>query len=270
MKRIDLEPVEHQVKTGQTPGDLTPNVTEDSIFYLNDSPIGFYLKSVTGKLKQYLEIANHEFMSDRVPKSDMNRASAIRQQSAREDIKAKFAHLKGEEVTQMSTLLGSIPPKPIVRRNYPTISAVHRSKSAQNFIKAMLLTCDESEKVLKDIMPDQYALQEQIFTEVDPRWRFGKLFTSSISNYNISAHYHRDTGNFKNTINVILTKRHNATGGCLVVPDFGAVIEQADNSMLVYPAWLNVHGVTPIRPTYANGYRNTFIFYPLKAFRGIN
>ena len=95
------------------------------------------------------------------------------------------------------------------------------------------------------------------------------MFTSSISNYNISAPFHRDTGNIKNTVNIILTKRNNANGGCLNVPDYNATFEQADNSMLVYPAWRNVHGVTPIKPIAENGYRNSLIFYPLKAFKGI-
>ena len=58
-------------------------------------------------------------------------------------------------------------------------------------------------------------------------------------------------------------------GGCLNVPDYNATFEQADNSMLVYPAWRNVHGVTPIKPIAEGGYRNSLIFYPLKAFKGI-
>jgi len=37
--------------------------------------------------------------------------------------------------------------------------------------------------------------------------------------------------------------------------------------MLVYPDWKNVHGVTPIEPTFEGGYRNSLIFYPLKAFK---
>jgi hypothetical protein len=32
------------------------------------------------------------------------------------------------------------------------------------------------------------------------------------------------------------------------------------------PAWENVHGVTPIIPTFDGGYRNSLVFYPLKAF----
>ena len=66
-------------------------------------------------------------------------------------------------------------------------------------------------------------------------------------------------------INVIVTKRQSSKGGSLFVPEYNACFEQADNSLLVYPAWRNMHGVTPIIPTQTGGYRNSLIFYPLKA-----
>ena len=112
-------------------------------------------------------------------------------------------------------------------------------------------------------------VRQELFKEIKKDWKFGNMFTSSISNFNISAPFHRDTGNLEGTVNIILTKRNNANGGCLNVPDYNATFEQADNSMLVYPAWRNVHGVTPIKPIAENGYRNSLIFYPLKAFKGI-
>jgi hypothetical protein len=88
--------------------------------------------------------------------------------------------------------------------------------------------------------------------------------------YNISAAFHRDTGlNIAGAVNVIICKRLNSKGGDLHVPDYNATIGQQDNSILVYPAWRNVHGVTPIVPTHEGGYRNSLIFYPLKAFKGI-
>jgi hypothetical protein len=92
------------------------------------------------------------------------------------------------------------------------------------------------------------------------------MFTSSISNYNISAGFHIDSKNAKNTVNVIICKKHNARGGDLHVPDYNATIGQQDNSILVYPAWRNIHGVTPITPTHDGGYRNSLVFYPLRAF----
>jgi hypothetical protein len=64
--------------------------------------------------------------------------------------------------------------------------------------------------------------------------------------------------------------KDNVSGGDLHIPDYNATIGQQDNSILVYPAWKNLHGVTPIIPIFENGYRNSLIFYPLKAFIGID
>jgi hypothetical protein len=169
----------------------------------------------------------------------------------------------------MSAILGSIPPKPHMRRPYPTISSVHENKKSQTFIKAMLLLAKESELLIKEILPKQYDQQIELFKNVSEKWRFGNLFTSSISNYNISAPFHRDTGNIVGAVNVIICKQKNAKGGDLHIPDYNATIGQVDNSILVYPAWRNVHGVTPIIPTFEGGYRNSLVFYPLKAFVGL-
>ena len=269
MKRIDLQKIEHSVKIGDTCPFIEPNVTEDSIFYIDGKPIGFYISKLPERASKLADLANNEFRSKNVPKSMMNRASAINQQSARADIKEKYKDKKGSEVSQMSVILGSIPPKPIVRRPYASISSVHSVKSAQIFIKAMIMLAKESEQILADILPEQYNRQIDLFKNIPEKWRFANLFTSSISNYNISAPYHRDTGNLEGTVNVIICKKNNSKGGDLNIPDFGATIGQQDNSMLVYPVWQNIHGVTPIIPTHEGGYRNSLVFYPLKAFKGL-
>jgi len=134
----------------------------------------------------------------------------------------------------------------------------------------MLLLAKESEALIKEILPEQYEAQKKLFEQVNKKWQFGNLWTSSISNYNISAPFHRDTGNIVGAVNVIITKRLNAKGGNLHVPDYNATMDSANNSILVYPAWKNIHGVTPITPTHEGGYRNSLIFYPLKAFVNLN
>jgi hypothetical protein len=262
MKRVDLFLQEHDVKIGQDCLYLEPNVIEDCIFYQNGEPIGFYLTKMPEKMCKLADLANKEFQSKNVPKSMMNRLTAVKGM-----LKTEWEG-SGDvaEVSQMSVILGSIPPKPMVRRPYPSISSVHSSKSAQTFIKAMLLLAKESEQLIKEILPEQYEKQVELFKQVPDQWKFGNLFTSSISNYNISAPFHRDTGNIVGAVNVIICKKHNAKGGDLHVPDYNATIGQQDNSILVYPAWRNVHGVTPIIPTYEGGYRNSLIFYPLRAF----
>lgn len=263
MKILNLELKQHEVKMGQECPYYEPNIKEDTLFMFGGKAVGFYLKKVEGKIAKLLEIANTELLSDRVPKSDMKRAPT-------DGFDEKTGKYKYKNIViQQSTIIGSIPPKPHMKRPYAGISSVHQVKTATNFIKAMLLIEKEGEKLLKEIMPEQYELQKQILAKTDPKWRFGDLFTSSISNFNINANYHRDTENLQNTVNFIFTKRNNSTGGSLNVPDFGITVEQADNSLLVYPAWQNIHGVTPIIPTGENGYRNSLVFYPLKAFENL-
>lgn len=259
MNRIDLTQVEHSTKIGDVCGHIKPNITEDVIFYADGEPVGFYIKDISKhseKASKLAALANQELRSKKVPKSVMKRSSG-------------FANAENE-VLQYSTIIGSVPPKPHMRRPYPTISSVHNVKSAQTFIKAMLMLCKESEQIIKKIAPNIYENQKRLIEEnVPKKWRFGDLFTSSISNYNIPAPFHRDNGNIKGCVNVIIAKKNNATGGNTTVPDYDATMDSCDNSMLVYPAWRNVHGVTPIVPTGDDGYRNSLVFYPLKAFKGL-
>lgn len=251
MKKIELVQQEHNVKVGDMCGDMEPNIVEDTMFMVEGEPIGFYIKDMTKyseKAVKFADIANKELRSKNVPKSIMTRATG--------------------GVEQFSTIIGSIVPKPHMRRPYPSISSVHNVKSAQTFIKAMLLLCRESEELIKELTPNIFTRQKEVIEEnVPKKWRFGRLFTSSISNYNIPAPFHRDNANLKHCVNVIIARKNNATGGNTTVPDYGATVDSCNNSMLVYPAWRNVHGVSPIKPTFEGGYRNSLVFYPLSGFQ---
>lgn len=256
MKRVDLTPVQHNVKVGDKCEYKEPNVTEDSIFYTDGEPIGFYLTKMPKKMCKLADLANAELRSKNVPKTTMDRKNPLG---------------NGEYlvVSQYSAILGGCPPKPHMRRPYASISSVHSIKTAQIFIKSMLMLAKESEQLIKEILPKQYEKQVDIFKQVPDKWKFGNLFTSSISNYNISAPFHQDNANIIGAVNVIICKKLNSKGGDLHIPDYGATIGQQDNSILVYPAWRNIHGVTPIIPTHEGGYRNSLVFYPLKAFVGL-
>jgi len=268
VKRIDLIEVKHNVKIGQSCEYIEPNVTEDCIFYADGEPIGFYLTKMPEKMCKLADLANAEFRSKNVPKTLLERSDIIAKNKETGISRKKLAQM-GLGTTQMSCILGGIPPKPHMKRTYANISSVHSVKSAQIFIKAMLMLAKESEQLIKEILPKQYENQLQLFKEVNDKWKFGNLFTSSISNFNISAPFHRDTGNIVGAVNVIICKKFNSKGGDLHIPDYNATIGQQDNSILVYPAWRNVHGVTPIIPTFEGGYRNSLVFYPLKAFKGL-
>jgi hypothetical protein len=263
MKRVDLIKIDHDRKIGEVCEYIEPNVTEDCVFYSEGEPIGFYISKMPEKMCKLADLANGELRSANVPKANMNRSDAVKK-----FMEGGMAEMK-KGVSQYSTIIGSTPPRPHMRRPYPSISSVHSVKTAQTFIKAMLLLAKESEHLIKEILPEQYERQVKVFEDVPEKWRFANLFTSSISNYNIPAPFHRDTGNIVGAVNVIICKKHNSKGGDLHIPDYNATIGQRDNSILVYPAWRNVHGVTPIIPTHEGGYRNSLVFYPLKAFKGL-
>jgi hypothetical protein len=263
MKRIDLIQVEHNRKIGELCEYIEPNVTEDCIFYADGEPIGFYLTKMPEKMCKLADLANAELRSKNVPKTEMQRPKML----GIDPLTGKS--MIDRSCKQFSAILGGVPPKPHMKRPYATISSVHQVKTAQTFIKAMLMLAKESELLIKEILPKQYEQQIELFKQVSNKWKFANLFTSSISNYNISAPFHRDTGNIVGAVNVIICKQKNAKGGDLHVPDYNATIGQVDNSILVYPAWRNVHGVTPIIPTHEGGYRNSLVFYPLKAFVGL-
>ena len=271
MKTLKLEQVEHNKKVGKDCPYYEPNVKEDCLLELDGEIVGFYIRDVkeySEKLNLLLAVAAKEFRGDNVPKTIMDRMSTIANEKDKTKVHNRAAS-RAKGCSQYSTILGSIAPNPVMRRPYPNISSVHRDKKAQTFIKALWGACLEAEQIVKQLTPNLYERQQEIFKDIKDEWKFGTMYTSSISNFNIAAPFHRDTGNLIDTVNIILTKRNNANGGCLNVPDYNVTFEQADNSMLVYPAWKNVHGVTPIKPIADDGYRNSLIFYPLKAFKGI-
>lgn len=256
MQKIDFKKVSHNIKIGDVCGDIKANITEDTLFYDEDEIIGFYIKNIgehSERLAKLADVANKEFISARVPKMLSERSSGL--------------NCIENSVAQYSTIIGSIPPKTRMRRPYPIRSSVHAVKSAEIFVKAMLQLCAEGEDLVKKLTPEIFDRQCKIITDMVPeKWRFGRMFTSSISNFNISAPFHRDTGNLEGCVNIIIAKKYRAEGGNTTVPDYGATVDSCDNSMLVYPAWRNVHGVTPIHVRFESGYRNSLVFYPLKAF----
>ncbi len=264
MKTLKLELTEHDKKRGSRCDYIPPTVTESCLLEYDGKIIGFYLTELPDKLKQYITIANNEFLSKNVPKSLLERSEVMQMQRK---YGLTRAQAKAHSTVQMSTILGGVLAKPHLRRPYNSVSTVHTNKKAKTFIKAMLLACRESEKLIKKYMPEQYESQKKLIKETTlEKYRFGELFTSSISNYNIAAPFHQDKGNLKETVNVIITKRKDTKGGALCVPDFNHTFEQADNSILVYPAWYNLHGVTKIIQENEEAYRNSLIFYPLNGF----
>ena len=256
---------EHDRKIGARCEYIEPNIKDSCFLYDGDELVGVYIsdvKKMHPKLAKVMAVANAEFLSDNVPKTLLERADVM----AKVKAGMSRAEAKKAGTVQYSTIIGSIPPKPLMKRAYPNRSSVHAVKSAQTFIKAMLIAAKEMSVVMGQLLPEHLKTQLEAVSGVDDKWMFGELFTSSISNFNIAAPFHRDTANIKHTLNAIYTHRHNSDGGSLYVPDYDACFEMPTDSLLLYPAWRNVHAVTPIIPTHDGGYRNSLVFYALSGF----
>tara|TARA_R100001086_G_C11843209_1_gene259573 strand:- start:968 stop:1771 length:804 start_codon:yes stop_codon:yes gene_type:complete len=253
-----LKPVKYTEKFGHTVKKKYPNIRDNTLFVKDGLTVGFYLRELPPALKKVLTIANIELMSPRVPKSKMNRSSG---QGI--DKKGKIP------VSQWSTLLGAAKPRPHMKCNaYGRTCGTHQKEESKNFVKAMLLLAKEGGKLLKEIMPSQYEKQKELVkNNVPEKYQLTELFSSSISNSNIAVTYHQDRGNLSGCLNFIFAKKNHCDGGFLHVPEYDLCIECEDESLLVYPAFANMHGVTPITANMLDGYRNSLVFYTVNGLQ---
>lgn len=232
MNILNLSKVEHGLKVGMVCEDHEANITEDTLFVVDGKVIGFYLRKMPKEMQDIAEYCNRELMSDRVPKSMMNRG----------------IDKSPNAVSQFSAILGLVQRSAFKRRYKNTISQLHKVKTAKDYIQGMALLAKKSEELIKQIMPEQYELQKKIIAEKVPAgYAFSELFTSSIANFGIACKYHIDHANLKDCVNVIIYKKKDADGGITHVPDFNAYPYCDDGGILVYPAWYSLHGVTPIK-----------------------
>ena len=114
LPELILKPVTSPLKIGDSVGGFEPNVFDDCVLIDPDgTPVGLFIKTLPDDLQNLVNIADREIQTKRVPKSDMRRSSGL--------------HDEESEVKQYSTILGSCPPKPHMRRPYATrsLSLIH-------------------------------------------------------------------------------------------------------------------------------------------------
>ena len=263
LQSIILTPIKHNIKIGDTCPTQPATITESCILLDPDGrQVGLFLKELPSDLQNLVNIADAEVRSDRVPKTMMDRKRPL---PPGPDGKRRYL-----VVSQYSAILGSVPPKPHMRRPYASRSSVHSKPTASTFVRAMLKAGNLAMGLVAHYIPDVHAKHLAVIQKRVPEpWRFTPYFSSTISNCNIAAPIHQDNANVKGAINLIITKRQNSTGGNLYVPDYNAAFDQTNNSLLVYPAWRNMHGVTPIIPTHPGGYRNSHVWYALDSFANL-
>lgn len=244
LQRVSAEPEEYE------------RVSGDAYLYENGALVGFTLESFEPRLTSLIAVADREFRSSRVPKLDMHRVTPVL---------AEDGTKTWERTAQYSAICGTLPPKPHLRRRFLTRSSLHRAASAKPFAKAMLASSKYLLSLLRQYAPSLHELHmDKMAASVPEEWRFGDGYTSTISNFNISAPIHQDNANVKGTCNAIVCKRNRATGGNLFLPEYGVQFDQPDGSLLFYPAWRNKHGVTEIEPLTPSGFRNSHIWYSIR------
>jgi len=186
---VELSKIEHDKKRGMTPGALEPNLTRSSVFTVSNQIVGFYLRELPADISAVLDFANKELLSDRVPKSAMNR----KQCKGKDDATGRYLY---DTVTQHSCILGASPAKAHMRKHFPSISLVHKCPSAKKFVSAMIYLATKGGEIIRELAPEIYKNQKDIVEKfVKPKYRLTELYSSSISNFNIAAPYHQDMGN---------------------------------------------------------------------------
>lgn len=259
MQKLVLNKIDHNIKLGAAAEALEPNVTTDCLLVLNDKPIGLYISKfheTNMRINTLFRIAMRELRSGRVPIGALMRKREVKKNSDGSRIY--------ELIKQSSATIGGVPKNPMFRRNYNRPSGVHAIKSAENYMRAVILLGMEIEEIIHENLPNIYMEQENRVSKIPTDLRLSRIYSTATANYGISINYHRDLANVPNSVNSIVTDRYNSVGGCLHVPDYGIVFANHHGSLIVYPSVNNMHGVTPIIKIDQNGYRNSLIYYAIK------
>lgn len=122
--------------------------------------------------------------------------------------------------------------------------------------------------ILADHLPDQHAANRAAVASVLPEWLMpGGLWTSGVVNLSSALPFHRDRNNF-DAWSVMPTFRRGVRGGHLAFPEIlvggkPLVLPCADGDVVYFNGQNWLHGVTPLRPVAADGYRYSAVYYPV-------
>jgi len=264
---LHLKPVKHDFKVTQPCPEVEPNVKESCLLVSEDGqPIGLFLREMPKELVNLATIADIEFRSNRVPYA----GGSNRQARAN----GKLSRVTpGTKSAQLGTM-----GRYNIRKHYNVrVSPAHKHKPSETFIKAMTLLGKKSMELLRLYAPTIYEKHMEALDHggavgdtggvgMPKNWRFATYHSCSNSTRSSSVGFHIDHTNIADTINMIIMKRRNSTGGNLYVPDYNAIFDQVNNSMLAYPSWRNMHAVSPIKATHQKGYRDSHVFFTKKIF----
>jgi len=247
---LEIKKVKVGVKKNQPVETIEPNITESCLLSENNKIVWFYLRweDVPERVRKLATLFNNELLSKNVPKSIMNRVA--------------YDKMWNEILLpQFSAIIWWTKPSPFKCRYIPWLSHLHLVKSAEKYIKLKYMFASECEKMIKEITPELYEKQYNLLKS--QKIKIWNLWTSWIDNFNWSVNTHIDWWNIKWANNIIYFKRKNSTWWNLHIPEYGWVVDSANDSLVFYPAYAHIHWVDKITPTDKWGYRNSLVLYPL-------
>ena len=170
-------------------------------------------------------------------------------------------------IRNASSVFGFVSRSPVMRRAACSSCAGQRDHPEAH--NGIIEAAEVLAGMMAELVPDVYAKQMQTLTAVREEWKLpGGLWTSGVLNKTSNLAYHYDRNNFDAWSAMPVVRRH-ARGGHLHIPRLNVVLKINDGDVLFFNGQAWVHGVTPIIPIHEGGYRNSLIFYPLKAFKGL-
>ena len=168
-----------------------------------------------------------------------------------------------------SNTFGYAAPAPVFRRNTPTASswAIQDPEGHELLDKFAQWAWPQ---VLTRVDDHVATHLERTRNDVHPDWRIADTgWTGGIANDTVPLYYHRDRNNFAGSWSVMLAARAGIRGGDLTIADYGITVPIRSGWAYAFPGVDLMHGVTPIRHALKDGFRYTFVWYPVRAFGGL-
>lgn len=175
---------------------------------------------------------------------------------------------RSQGIRSKAKVFGFVAANALLKRNSCRVcTGAHDAPNEHSII------CDSAEQfsqMLKEHLPDQYALNKTAADLIRPEWRLpGGLWTSGVVNQTSALPYHRDRNNL-DAWSVMPVIRRGVRGGHLHFPELSledgspVVAECADGDVIFFNGQQYMHGVTPISKVDPDGYRYSCVYYPVK------
>jgi len=146
--------------------------------------------------------------------------------------------------------------------------ACRKASLAEDFPKENRIISDYAKNVSEVYQyenPKMFDKHDKLAKKVLPDYKIeGSPFTSGIVNKNNPLKYHFDSGNFNDVFSCMIGFKQDVGGGHLALPEYGAALEIAPNSITIFDGQKIMHGVTPIRYYNEDAFRYTIVYYSLK------